>query len=138
MSRITAVDLYANLTWLETQMFVAAFAKRAFATTDPGVNDNVAASPRAFRLVSRRFYFSLDFMTERKRQRPSTCEFEFPSAAEIEISFVKMDVGMANPAVSDSNQNLTAHGDRNLAHGFVKWKSVIGEYPFLHFTHDYP
>src|SRR6185295_10256394 len=138
VSCIAAIDLNADLTRLEAKMLVATRAKSTLAAADPRIDNDTAARFRVLGFGAGRFDRAFDLMSEREGKRTSAGEFKFSPAAEIEISLMQMNVGVANAAMPDADEDFAAHGHRHLADCFAKRNTVIGKYPLLHFVHDGP
>ncbi len=130
---VAALRLNADLARLRAKMFVAAPADRALAAADPWINHIAFADGDAAHIRPHGCKLAFDFMTKRKRKRPAAGKFRASSAAEIEIAFMQVNVGMTDAAMTDANQHFGAFRLGHCDDFFAKRLAVVGK----NLAHDF-
>src|SRR6202140_2355730 len=115
MAGEAAVDRNTEKTLLDAQIFVAIETVAALAAADPG-EDRFFRADQLLRNVRADFLDDAgDLVTERKRQRHAARGVELLAAAEVGVAVLDMQVGMAQPAALNADQDLFALRLRCLA-----------------------
>ncbi len=90
------------------QILLAGAARRAIAAADPGIDRDAPAHACAGSIRAGGFNHSGNLVTERERQHAVLGDVEPLVAAEREIAVLHMQVGMADPATLDADEDFGA------------------------------
>ncbi len=106
MAGKAAVDGDAEEALLDAEVLVAVGAVAALAAADPG-EYRLLLSDQVLRRIGADFVdHAGDLMAERERQRHAARGVELLAAAEIGVAVLDVQVGMAQPATFDADQDF--------------------------------
>src|SRR5664280_1534171 len=122
MAGEAAVDGDAEEALLEAEILVAIGAVAALAAADPG-KYRLLLADQVLRSVGADFLDDAgDLVSQRERQRHAAGGIEPLAAAEIGIAVLDMQVGMAQPAALDADQDFLGRRLRRVDDGFTQWR----------------
>ena len=120
MAGKAAVDRDAEEALLDAEVLVAVGAVAALAATDPGEDRLLLADQLLGRIGADFLDHARDLMAERERQRHAARGVEPLAAAEIGVTVLDMQVGMAQPATFDADEHFSACRLRRVDDGFAQ------------------
>ena len=113
----TAVDGNAEKALLGAEIFIAIEAVAALAAADPREH-RYLFSDQALRNIRTCFLdHAGDLVSQRERQRHAARGVELLAAAEVGITVLDMQIGMAQPATLDADQHFASHA----ASAYRRW-----------------
>ncbi len=119
MAGEAAVDGDAEETLFGAEIFVAMETVAALAAADPG-KYRFPGADQAIRNLGADFLdHACDLVSQRKRQRHAARGVELFAAAEVGIAILDVQVGMAQPATFDPDQDFPALRLRGVDDGFT-------------------
>jgi hypothetical protein len=115
-----AVDGDAEEALLGAEVLVAVGAVAALAAADPG-EDRLLLSDQILRRIGADFLdHARDLMAERERQRHAARGIELLAAAKVSVTILNVQVGMAQPATFDADENFLTCRLRCVDNGFAQ------------------
>src|ERR1700722_1578327 len=126
VARIAAIYHDAEMSRLGAEILVAVTARRANATTDPGI-DGDPAPRRDVGLRTRRLDHAGDLVAEGERQRTAGADVELLVGGELEEAVLDMQVRMADAAPLDAHQHFAALRLRAIDHGLAQGGALGNE-----------
>src|SRR5689334_12001272 len=127
VSREPAVDRNAEMMMRGAHVLFAGAASRASSAADPRIDRSLLADCDILRTFTCGFDDPCDLMTERKRQSTVFGDIEPFIAAQREITVLHVQVRMAYPAASHSDENLGAARHRAFRDRLAQWRSIGDE-----------
>src|SRR5713226_7902621 len=116
----TAVDGDAEETLLDAEILVAIEAVAALAAADPR-EYRLPCADQALRSLGAGFLDDArDLVAQHERQRHAARGVELLAAAEVGVTVLDMQVGMAQPAAFDANEDFPGQRLRRLDDGFTQ------------------
>ena len=120
MAGKTAVDGHAEKTLLDAEIFVAVQTVAALAAADPREYRFLRAD-QVLRNIRTDFLDDAgDLVSERERQRHAARGVELLAAAEVGVTVLDMQIGMAQSATLDADQDFLALRLRRVDDGFAQ------------------
>jgi hypothetical protein len=127
-----AVNGDPEMTRRAADILVANLACCALSATDPGIYGNM--TPRFYsRVRSGTFDPAGNFVTKRERKRTPRANIKPFFSTERKIAVLHMQVGMADAASFNPDQNLGALWRRHVGHRFAERRSVGRQGLSVHF-----
>src|SRR4029077_17955697 len=93
---------------LEAEIFIAVLTVAALAAADPGEDGLLLADQVLGRIGADFLDYACDLVSQRERQRHAARRIELFAAAEIGIAILDVQVGMAQPATFDADEDFAA------------------------------
>ena len=127
MAGKAAVDGDAEEALLDAEVFVAVGAVAALAAADPG-EYRLLLADQVLRRIGADFVDDAgDLVAERERQRHAARGVELLAAAEIGIAVLDVQVGMAQPAAFDADQDFAALRLRRVDDGLAQGRIELDQ-----------